>query len=347
VVNTAAGWRVVVTSGYRNDTASGGLGGDGRGRVWVLNPQTGAVLKTFITPTGFGSGSAGLGLAHLAKPNGVSTVRHVYGGDLQGNVWRVDLDAADGSELKRIAQAIDGSGTPQPISVLPVVSPVTGSATRNFIYFGTGQYFSVDDVSGTSTPNSAASQTQTIYGVIDDTAGAAPTLPVIRGSNGNTCPVGGGTADFVCQTASQASAGGPYTVTHNALDTSVKRGFYVDIPITGGRVNTQAALTSRGTLVVVVNKPSNVVCNPGGSSYFFQLSGSTGGAVQKSFGSTDYFDAGFTLADALSSRPLTVVTSDGPRAIFRLSDKTTQSRQINETAGSAPSFRRIYMRPLN
>ena len=64
-------------------------------------------------------------------------------------------------------------------------------------------------------------------------------------------------------------------------------------------------------------------------------------------GGTDCFDAGFVLADALSSRPLIVITSDGPRGIFRLSDKTTQSRRVNETAGSSPLFRRIYMRPLN
>jgi type IV pilus assembly protein PilY1 len=349
IVNTAAGWRVVVASGLRNDTAAGGLGGDGRGRVWLLNPATGAIEKEFVTPTGFGSDTAALGLAHLGAPSvgGASTVRHVYGGDLLGNVWRVDLDAATGSELRRIAAVTTGGGAAQPITVAPVVSAVTTMPTKNFVYFGTGQYYSVDDVPGTATPNTHATQAQTIYGIVDDTAVAAPTLPDIRGGNGATCPAGGGTADFVCQTASQASASAPYRVTSHALDLSTRRGFYVDIPISGGRVNTQAALTSGGTLVVVVNKPSNVLCNPGGSSYFFQLSALTGGAIVRTFGGTDYFDAGFALADALSSRPLVVITSDGPRAIFRLSDKSTQSRQINETAGTTPLFRRIYMRPLN
>ena len=92
---------------------------------------------------------------------------------------------------------------------------------------------------------------------------------------------------------------------------SVKRGFYMDVPIAGGRVNNQAALTSKGTLVFVVNKPSNVVCNPGGSSYFFQLSCRDRWCCSRTSGGDMYFDVGFALADALSSRPVLVTTSTG------------------------------------
>jgi type IV pilus assembly protein PilY1 len=349
IVNTADGWRVVVASGYGNDSA--GIGGNGRGYVYVLNPGTGAVVKKFQTPaTVLGL----VGLAHLGKPAGSpgATVRYVYGGDLQGNVWRVDLDATDGADLTRIAIVTDGASTPrtQPITVTPVVQALPGSTSKNIIYFGTGMYFSLDDVPGTGAANVYANQTQTFYGIVDDTSLASPGLPNIRGSNGYVCPPGGLNAlsNFVCQTLTQS--GGNFQATHNPVDFTSKRGFYVDIPsalIPGGRVNTQAALTSGGTLVVVVNKPTDIVCNPGGSSYFFQLSALTGGAIQKTYGGTDYFDAGYALADALSSRPLVVVTADGPRAIFRLSDKTTQSKKIDETAGSAPAFRRVYMRPLN
>lgn len=346
ILNTAAGWKVVLASGYRNDTAAGGLGGDGRGRVWVLHPRTGAVEKEFITPAGFGDAAASLGLAHLGKPNvsAGAAIRYVYGGDLRGNVWRVDLDAATGSTLVRVAAAADPGGIAQPITAAPVVAPVAGSATRWFVYFGTGQYFSLDDVPGTASPNLHATQRQTIYGVVDDTTVAAPALPNVRGTNGATCPAGGGNGDLVCQSATQATAGSPFTATHHPVDTASKRGFYLDIPISGGRVNTQFGLTAGGTLVVVVNKPSNEVCNPGGSSFFFQLAASTGGAVARTFGGSEFYDVGYALADALSSRPVIVITSDGPRAIFRLSDKSTQSRAIKETSGSV--FRRIYMRPL-
>lgn len=350
IVRTSAGWRVVVASGLRNDTASGGLGGDGRGHVWVLNPGTGAVEKEFVTPSGYGSASASLGLAHLGKRANVpedSLVRYVYGGDLLGNVWRIDLDAATLSAPTRIAAVSDPSGSAQPITVPPVIGPVSGSASKQYIYFGTGQYFSTDDVPGTATPNAFASQTQTFYGLVDDTSVAAPSLPDIRGSNGASCPTGGGDGDLVCQAATQASASSPFTATTHAVNLSTRRGFYMDVPIAGGRVNNQAALTTKGTLVFVVNKPSNVVCNPGGSSYFFQLSATTGGAIARTSGGDAYFDAGFVLADALSSRPVLIRTSAGTRAVFRLSDKTTQSRRIDETAGLDALFKRVYKRALN
>ena len=354
IVNTSAGWRVVVASGYRNDSATGGLGGDGRGHVWVLNPANGQVLKEFVTPAGFGSSSDPLGLAYLAKPQhlaAAAAVRYVYGGDLKGNVWRIDLDAATGAAPVRIGAVADASGTPQPITTAPVVAPVTGSATRLLVYFGTGQYFSVDDVPGTATPNAGASQTQTIYGLVDDTSVAAPTLPDVRGSTGANCPTSGpstgGNGDLVCQAATQSGPTAPIVVSHNAVDLAARRGFYLDIPIAGGRVNTTLALTQGGTLVAIVNVPSNVTCQPGGSSYLFQLSGATGGAIVKSYGGLEYYPAGFTIGDARSSRSVVVTTGSGRRAVVRLSDKGTESLHIDETAGSAPTFRRIYMRPLN
>jgi len=354
IVNTSAGWRVVVASGYRNDSAAGGFGGDGRGHVWVLDPANGQVLKEFVTPAGFGSASDPLGLAYLSRPQHLApaaAVRHVYGGDLKGNVWRIDLDAADGAAPVRIAAVTDGSGTRQPITTAPVVAPVTGSATRLLVYFGTGQYFSVDDVPGTAAPNVHASQRQTIYGIVDDTSVAAPTLPNVRGTNGATCPTTGpgigGNGDLVCQAATQSGPAAPIEVTHHPVDLVTRRGFYLDIPIAGGRVNTTAALTSGGTLVVIVNVPSNITCEPGGSSYLFQLSAATGGAILKRYGGLDYHQAVFKIGDALSSRAVIVTTGAGRRAIERMSDKGTESLRIDETAGSAPTFRRIYMRPLN
>jgi type IV pilus assembly protein PilY1 len=68
--------------------------------------------------------------------------------------------------------------------------------------------------------------------------------------------------------------------------------------------------------------------------------------VLKAYGSPDYYDSVFTIGDALSSRPVIVITSTGPRALLRLSNKKTEGFDIKETKGSAPSFRRIYMRPL-
>lgn len=348
IVNTARGWRVVVASGLRNDGATDGAGGDGRGHVWVLNPDTGSVDREFITPPGVGSASAGAGLTYLAAPSNLSagsTIRYVYGGDVLGNMWRIDLNAAPLSNLVRVATVTAPDGSAQPITSAPVVSPYLGSATKFFVYFGTGQYFSVDDVPGTSTPDAFANQVETIYGAVDDTSVASPSQPNIRNAS-NFCSSSGGNGDFACQTIT-ANADGTFTTSHNTVDLTRKRGFYVDIPISGGRVNTQPSLTAGGTLVMVVNDPSNVICNPGGSSYLIQLAALTGGAIPTTFGGNEYFQSVFGLGDALSSRSVIVTTGTGLRALLRESNKTTDSQKLNETANNAPGFRRIYMRPLN
>lgn len=354
IVNTAAGWRVVVSSGYRNDIAPGGVGGDGRGRVWVLDPEDGSVVKVFTTPPGFGSASDSLGLAHLARPQHLAAdavVRHIHGADLKGNVWRFDLDAPSGTSPTRIAVLRDGSGDPQPVSSPPVVAPVPGSASRVLVYVGTGQYLSIDDVPSTPGANSAARQTHTIYGIVDDLAAAAPPLPDIRGTNGRVCPVGGprpgGDGDFVCQRATEVGPFGRTEVTHHAVDLAVRRGFYVDIPTAGARVNVPPALSRGGTLVVGLNVPTNVPCEPGGYSYVLQLSGATGGAVLKVHGGSEYFDPYQFVGHALASRTVIVAGAKGSRGLVRRSDRETVGFEIYETAGARPGFRRIYMRPVH
>lgn len=227
-----------------------------------------------------------------------------------------------------------------------MIGPVAGSSSKLYVYVGTGQYFSVDDVPGTATPNALATQTQTMYGIADDTAVSAPAL-VTRATGTTTCPTGGGTGDLVCQSLTRPNTTSNFTATTNAVDLSTRKGFYVDVPIANGRVNTQAALTVRGTLVFVVNEPTNVLCNPGGNSYFFALSAGTGGAVPRILGGNTYFDAGFLLANALSSRAVLITTSGGTRGLFRLSNKTTESKEIGETATGTANYKRIYKRALN
>jgi type IV pilus assembly protein PilY1 len=309
---------------------------------------TGAVEKVFVSPAGFGSTTASLGLAHLGQPQNVSAsavVRFVYGGDLQGNVWRVDLDAANGSSLVRVAAATAPNGTAQPIAVRPVVAPVVGTATSFFLYFGTGQYFSAEDVPGTATPNAFATQVQTIYGIVDDASVASPPLPNLRGSNGSTCPSNGGNGALVCQSAT--ATGDAIAVSHNQVNLSSRRGFYLDLPLRGQRVVVPITLTAGGTLVVPVNVPASTTCNPGGSSGEFSLSALNGGAVAVTYGGSEYYAAYQVIGDALTSGAIALESPRGRKAVVHLSDGTTRVFDIPETRGLNPAFRRIYMRPLN
>jgi type IV pilus assembly protein PilY1 len=349
IVNTAAGWRVIVSSGYGNGSA---LGGDGQGYVWVLNPSTGAVEATMTT--GVGSAAAPSGLAHLSKLSNTTAdavVRYVYGGDLRGNVWRFDLDAGNSAGV-RVATLTDGSGNYQPITAAPTIGPVTGSTTKFYIYVGTGLYLSDEDVPGNSIVNSWATQQQTMYGIVDDTTLPPAPLINLRGTNGTTCPAGGGDGNLVCQSMSLATGSTTtYRATAHAVSLTTKKGWYIDLLPSYARVNTMAALTTTGTLVFTANVPNNVLCDPGGSSYFFALNSSTGGGVPTTYGGTTYYDIGNFLAHALASRPVIVQTAAGKRALIRMSDKSIQNPVVPEmppctTCGTTVPWKRIYWRPL-
>jgi type IV pilus assembly protein PilY1 len=366
IVRTAAGWRVVVSSGYGNGTGGPNGNGDGRGYVWVLDPATGTIVSTMPTPSGVGSASDPAGLAHLSKPANTAEdaiVRYVYGGDLLGNVWRFDLDSID-STATQIAQLRDGSGAAQPITAPLEVGPVSGSSTKFYVYVGTGRYLADEDVPGNAGANTQATQRQSLYAIIDDTAQTSPSLPNIRGSNGSTCPSGGGNGELVCQSLNHDSTRNVYTATTHTLVTT-HRGWYLDLPadtrLTNGRITGKPVITTGGTLALTANVPTAVKCDPGGSSWFFALSGQNGGAVPIDSGGTTYYDAGTFLGYALASRVVPIETSGGKVGLIQMSDRRVESVVIPETAGvpclgpscSCPTcppasntWRRIYWRQL-
>ena len=94
---SGGGYSVLVTSGYNNTT-------DGKGRLWMLNPSTGAVIWEFTTADG--SLGAESGLAHVSPfVEADGSVRYVYGGDLLGNVWKFDLVTKPAAPTKVAARS--------------------------------------------------------------------------------------------------------------------------------------------------------------------------------------------------------------------------------------------------
>jgi type IV pilus assembly protein PilY1 len=337
IVNTPSGWRVLVTSGYNNS--------DGSGKIFALDPSTGAVLNTITTPVG--SSSIPAGLTYIAKPSSAGdndVIKYVYGGDLLGNVWRFNLTSWT---AVKIAELRDGSGNPQPVSSAPAVGNVPGSSTKYFVYVGTGLYLGDSDVPGNATASSYATQVQSMYGIIDDTSIASPTLPNIRGTNGTSCPNGGGNGDFICQDQGTAT-NNAYTGTNNSMSAASK-GWYFDIPIPNGRVIGQPQITSGGALVFTINMPTNATCEPGGSSAFADVNASNGGAVATTTAATSYYPSISMLGYALASRAVVVTTANGKHAIIRMSDQSFKNPTVHEppaAASTSSGWRRISWRQL-
>ena len=220
IVRLSSGTYVVlVTSGYNNTF-------DGKGRLWMLNPTTGAVLKEFVTSDG--SLATESGLTHVspfAEADG--SVRYVYGGDLLGNVWRFDLNASAATGTFKLAQLRGPTGAVQPVTAAPELTYYKG---KRIVYVGTGRLLDISDFGN--------GLVQSMYAIADGT-----TL-----SNARTSLV-----------QQVYSAGGSGSLTSNPVDWTTQRGWYVDLP-GGEQVNARPTI-AYGALAFVTNKAGSTDCS--------------------------------------------------------------------------------------
>ena len=71
--------------------------GDGQGYLYVLDAMTGSILDKVSTGVGSTTAPSGLGKIAAWADNFYvdNTAPYVYGGDLEGNIWRFDLTRGD------------------------------------------------------------------------------------------------------------------------------------------------------------------------------------------------------------------------------------------------------------
>ncbi|MEO8132867.1 MAG: PilC/PilY family type IV pilus protein, partial [Betaproteobacteria bacterium] len=234
VKTRAAGWVVVVSSGYNNGTGTGSSGGDGVGRIWILNARTGAIIRSLST--GIGSTTTPSGLAHLSafveRPDVDALVEAVYGGDLLGNLWRFDMSGTTTASwaVTRLTTLVDGSGNIQPITTEPELGLVN---RKRMIYVGAGQYLGDTDVPGVTGANVYATRKMSFYGIRDDLSVPALPTPVITPLRSN----------LVAQVITKDAAAGTALVTSNAVDLATKAGWYMDFTDAGERSVTNPVLS--------------------------------------------------------------------------------------------------------
>ena len=95
-------WVVAISSGYNNTT------GDGKGRIYLINATTGALLTDSVRrPSVVGRSPSGLGKINAWVDNAAdNTAKRFYGGDMLGNLWRFDFDdlvPPSGAEATKLA----------------------------------------------------------------------------------------------------------------------------------------------------------------------------------------------------------------------------------------------------
>ena len=269
-------WAVLFGNGY-----------DGNGRkaaLYALNVADGSAIgSNFPLVVEAGSKSNGLFNLKSLDVNSDGIADYVYGGDLQGNLWRFDL-VADGnltssaraSDFKVSfggsplyqARSRDKNGTVQPITAPP--SLVRHPSGQGFVVmFGTGSYFSLEDKSSTDL--------QSIYGIWDknvatvSTSNAAATTPTLN------------RASLQQQAFSQESSLSGKAVrvlSNNSVNWSAASGWYLDLAYGGVQLGERMVdpMTASGqALFFSTITPNSEVCAAGISGWTYAVDPSSGG----------------------------------------------------------------------
>ena len=250
------GWVVIFSSGYNN--------ADGQAHFFIVDPKTGTLLQDIATTTG--STSAPLNVAQFALyiPDKTDfTADALYAGDLQGNVWRVDLTNLNSSNQYKapmlLATLANASGTAQPVTTMPLIE-TDQQLSKRYLVIGTGQLLSSNDLTSSSV--------QSIYVIYDGTSAAggfytSSTLPT-----GFSFPIA--RANLTNDTSSLLTGVG--SSPPNSL------GYYVDLGVVSnvaGRVDVNPTVYD-GVWAFAVNIPNGQVCSPGGTNYVVSANLSNG-----------------------------------------------------------------------
>lgn len=245
-------WVVFLTSGYNNVPGVDGVAtGSGKGVLYIVEVETGAILKKISTGSGDTATPSGLAkiTAISADPATDPVITYIYGGDNDGKLWRFDLTDTSGAVT---VQQLADTGTAQPITARPdvtlcAVRQTDGSVdAQRVVLFGTGRLLDVPDTTNTDV--------QSLY-LVKDTGSKVD----VRGTS------------MVEQTLSATGTNvQTFTLTNNSVNLLTQNGWYFDWKLAAGeRMNLDPKIVS-GVANVVTNIPSSESsCSVGGTSNYY------------------------------------------------------------------------------
>jgi type IV pilus assembly protein PilY1 len=344
-------WAVLFSSGYNN--------ADGLGKLFAVNPQTGAILTGFPMSTASGTAGSPSNLGKIAvwadNPATDNTAEYVYAGDINGDLWRFDLDpfgsGHSGIAVHRLAHLAGPGSVAQPITTKPELT-LLPDGTR-VVFVGTGKYLEETDKDN--------ADVQSFYGIKDpldstttwdprsdtisvDVSGTPTTVPAflqnkfVSTFDGGTTPitqtVNGATRNvrMICRGTS-STVGSTSGLCENEDSTTMNWGVYggwfVDFPETKERMNVDMKLVL-GSLVFATNIPVSDSCTVGGSAWANVLYYQDGLAVPGSDGIV-----GLEIADSLVVGVTVVKLSTGEyKAILTKSNYQQETTAVPICTGS-------------
>ncbi len=281
-------WFVAMGSGYNNYKVDGAASSTGAQAMFFLSVDKAAsaawaegtnyfkvVLPVSSTSTVNGMVNPGF----VTGPNGEASL--LYVGDLQGNMWKIDLsNGISSSNLntsvfqasgvrKPIFVAEYPTGTRQPITTAPQVIPA--NAVGYMVVFGTGKFVEPSDTS-TADP-------QSIYGIWDSIETSATDFTVPRNKlYARTTTLSNGSVTLGTGTFAFGKGTGQY------------RGWLINLPETRERISVESAL-GIGAVIFSAAIPEGT-CSGDGSGRKYCLNPVYGTSVCDSFVSSPGIPSG-------------------------------------------------------
>lgn len=148
-------WVAIFGNGYN--------GTSGQSSLFVVDLETGALVKELQTGAGSAANANGLASAVITSyPETDAITRYAYGGDLLGNLWRFDLTGKNTNawSATKVFTGQSLSGSVQPITVAPRVALNPNDNDELVIAFGTGSFLRSGD--------EGDYDIQTLYAIKDD-----------------------------------------------------------------------------------------------------------------------------------------------------------------------------------
>lgn len=327
-------WMALTGNGY-NST-------NGVAVLLLVDVETGAITR-ISTKVGAATAAGSNGLSGVVAVstanNGVADV--VYGGDQAGNLWKFDLSSSDSSEWK---VAFGSSSNPKPlfttasgqtITSRPDVTPHPSGGY--LVTVGTGRYLDLTDTT--------AGSAQALYGIWDQGAEVKMSDLVVQSVLGTVSGTGQPTYRITSYVVGKPATvyTGDNSITR-ASYLSGKRGWVLNLPTSGERIVTQAAVRY-GKVIVSSMIPSSLPCSAGGSGWIMEVDAVTGNRPD-----TPSFDTNAdSLVDATdlltyqtgTAYPSGVSVGGIPTAptFLRAKDRTLDDKLVNLSTGVLTKFR--------
>ena len=363
-------WAAVFGNGYNNTENTGGesassISTTGNAALYVVDIQTGALIRKILVPVGTSSDPLGAGRPNgLATPavidqNGDGRVDTVYAGDLFGNLWKFDLASNDPNSWSiaytvsgspaPIFVATDASGNRQPITERPQVG--RGPNGQGFvILFGTGKFLEQAD----RNVDTANPRPQAFYGIFDRDAGTASDI-VPRNTLLQQTILSDTTFTYTDSGGNTVTV--PVRLTSNNTRTTSHRGWYINLQSPSGyqgEMQITNPVLRNGRVIFTTLIPDSDVCAYGGRSWLMDMDALSGSRLGYSpfdlnrdatYNQTDYVSySGNTMpatgrgSDSILTTPAFLAGSLGDYSVTSSSGSSTDDSTISvDGSNSGPS----------